>query len=297
MHISMTKISEKLFITDFHKYYKENGLIPKVIELFQKLIYDYYRNHRRKFPFREKITPYNVLISEIMLQQTQTGRVSEKFIKFIEKFPDFLSLSLASLEEVLIEWKGLGYNRRAIALKRIAETIIKDFNGELPDSLETLKSFPQIGHNTASSILTFAFNKPMAFIETNIRRVYIYFYFSNKSKVNDKDIMTIVKKTIDNNNPREWYYALMDYGVMLKKVHPELNKKSAHYRKQTPFDGSTRQVRGELLKLLIKERTMKITKIQEQSKINDMKRIKNILEQLKKEGFIEINEDIVKLAK
>ncbi len=293
----MTKIGEKLFITDFHKYYKENGLIPSIIELFQKLIYDYYRNHRRKFPFREKITPYNVLISEIMLQQTQTGRVSEKFIKFIEKFPDFLSLSSASLEEVLIEWKGLGYNRRAIALKKIAETIIKDFNGELPDSLETLKSFPQIGHNTASSILTFAFNKPMAFIETNIRRVYIYFFFPNKSKVNDKDIMTIVKKTIDNNNPREWYYALMDYGVMLKKIHPELNKKSAHYRKQTPFKGSTRQIRGELLKLLIKEGKMEITKIQEQSKINDMKRIKKILDQLKKEGFIEIKEDIVKLAK
>lgn len=293
----MTNISEKLFMTDFHKYYKENGLIPSIIELFQKLIYDYYRNHRRKFPFREKITPYNVLISEIMLQQTQTGRVSEKFIKFIEKFPDFLSLSSASLEEVLIEWKGLGYNRRAIALKKIAETIIKDFNGELPDSLETLKSFPQIGHNTASSILTFAFNKPMAFIETNIRRVYIYFFFPNKSKVNDKDIMTIVKKTIDNNNPREWYYALMDYGVLLKKIHPELNKKSAHYRKQAPFKGSTRQIRGELLKLLIKEGKMEITKIQEQSKINDMKRIKKILDQLKKEGFIEIKEDIVKLAK
>ena len=293
----MSKPSEELFITDFHNTYKENGLTLRVIELFKKLIYDYYRNHKRKFPFRENITPYNVLISEIMLQQTQTGRVSDKFLKFITKFPDFLSLSSASLEEVLIEWKGLGYNRRAIALKKIAETIIKDFNGELPDSLETLKSFPQIGHNTASSILTFAFNKPMAFIETNIRRVYIYFFFPNKSKVNDKDIMTIVKKTIDNNNPREWYYALMDYGVMLKKVHPELNKKSTHYRKQSPFKGSTRQIRGELLKLLIKEGKMEITQIQEQSKIKDMKRLKKILDQLKKEGFIKIKEDTVKFAK
>jgi len=293
----MSKPSEELFITDFHNTYKENGLTLRVNELFKKLIYDYYRNHKRKFPFRENITPYNVLISEIMLQQTQTGRVSDKFLKFITKFPDFLSLSSASLEEVLIEWKGLGYNRRAIALKKIAETIIKDFNGELPDSLEVLKSFPQIGHNTASSILTFAFNKPMTFIETNIRRVYIYFFFPNKSKVNDKDIMTIVKKTIDNINPREWYYALMDYGVMLKKVHPELNKKSAHYQKQAPFKGSIRQIRGELLKLLIKEGKMEITKIQEQSKIKDMKRLKKILDQLKKEGFIEIKEDTVKLTK
>ncbi len=293
----MPKSSEELFISDFHKTYKKNGLTLEVIELFQKLIYDYYRNHKRKFPFREKITPYNVLISEIMLQQTQTGRVSEKFSKFIAKFPDFSSLSSASFEEVLIEWKGLGYNRRAIALKKIAETVINDFSGELPDSLEILKSFPHIGHNTASSILTFAFNKPMSFIETNTRRVYIYFFFPNKSKVNDKEIMTIIKKTIDKNNPREWYYALMDYGVMLKKIHPELNKKSAHYRKQAPFKGSTRQVRGELLKMLIKKGKMEITQIQEQSKINDMKRIIKILDQLKKEGFIEIKEDTVKLAK
>jgi len=232
-----------------------------------------------------------------MLQQTQTGRVSEKFTKFIKKFPDFLSLSKASLEEIIKEWKGLGYNRRAIALKKIAEMVINDFNGELPNSLETLKSFPQIGHNTASSIMTFAFNKPMTFIETNIRRVYIYFFFLNRSKVNDKEIMTIVKKTIDKNNPREWYYALMDYGVMLKKTHPELNKKSAHYRKQAPFKGSTRQVRGELLKLLIKEGEIKIPEIQEKINIKDSKRIKEILNQLKKEDFIEIKEDTVKLTK
>ncbi len=293
----MPIIREEFFITDFYKAYKENGLTPRVIELFHKFIFDYYKNYKRKFPFRERITPFNVLVSEIMLQQTQTGRVSEKFIEFIKRFPDFLSLSKASLEEVLKEWKGLGYNRRAIALKKIAEMIINDFNGELPDSLETLKTFPQIGHNTASSIITFAFNKPMAFIETNIRRVYIYFFFPNKIKVNDKEIMTIVKRTINKNNPREWYYALMDYGVMLKKTHPELNKRSAHYRKQAPFNGSTRQIRGELIKLLIKEGKIKIPEIQEKINIKDTKRIKEILNQLKKEGFIEIKEDIVKLAK
>ncbi|MFW9989507.1 MAG: A/G-specific adenine glycosylase [Candidatus Odinarchaeota archaeon] len=293
----MSKSNEKIFINDFHKEYKEKGLTLEIIELFKKIIYDYYRNHKRKFPFRERITPYNVLVSEIMLQQTQTERVAEKFLKFIEKFPDFLTLSSASLEEVLGIWKGLGYNRRAIALKKIAEIIINDFNGRLPNSLEILKSFPQIGHNTASSILTFAFNKPVFFIETNIRRVYIYFFFPDKIKIEDKDIMTIVKKTIDNNNPREWYYALMDYGVMLKKNHPELNKRSAHYKKQAPFKGSTRQVRGKLLKLLIKEGQMEITKIQEHSKLRYDKRIEKILNQLKQEGFIEIKDGIVKIAK
>ena len=293
----MMKTSKELFITDFHRDFKENGLTSRIIKSFQKIIYEYYKNHKRRFPFRENITPYNVLVSEIMLQQTQTGRVSEKFLKFTEKFPDFLSLSKASFEEIFKIWKGLGYNRRAIALKNIAEIVIKDFNGKLPDSIETLKSFPQIGHNTASSIITFAFNKPMVFIETNVRRVYIYFFFPNMSKVNDKDILPIVKKTVDKNNPREWYYALMDYGVMLKKIHPELSKKSAHYRKQSPFKGSKRQIRGTLLEMVIRDGIIKISKIEKSMRKNESVKIRSILYQLQKEGFIEIDGDSVKLSK
>ena len=230
-----------------------------------------------------------------MLQQTQTRRVSEKYLKFKKKFPDFLSLSIASLEEVLKEWKGLGYNRRAIALKTIADTVVKNFEGKLPDSIDILKSFPQIGHNTASSIITFAFNRSTAFIETNIRRVYIYFFFPNKRKIDDKEILPIVKNSVDNANPREWYYALMDYGVMLKKAHPELNKKSTHYRKQAPFKGSTRQIRGKILELLIKQGKMEIKNIQRVFDSNEQKKINNMLNQLEKEGFIEITDDTINI--
>ncbi|MFX0136836.1 MAG: A/G-specific adenine glycosylase [Candidatus Hodarchaeota archaeon] len=293
----MVEIREHLFITDFHRLFKENGLTPKVIKLFQEIIYEYYKNYKRKFPFRENITPYNVLVSEIMLQQTQTGRVSEKFLKFIAKFPDFLSLSKAPLEEILIEWKGLGYNRRAIALRKIAKIIISDYNGKLPESIEELTLLPQIGHNTASSILTFAFNKPMVFIETNVRRVYIYFFFPNSNKVNDREIMSIVKKTVDKNNPREWYYALMDYGVMLKKIHPELSKRSSHYRKQAHFKGSDRQIRGELLRLLINDRTLSIDKVMKHFKNIAPNRIDDILYQLENEGFIKNEGDIIRISK
>ncbi len=293
----MFKISEYLFITDFYRLFKEDGLTSEVINLFQKIIYDYYKNNKRKFPFREKISPYNVLVSEIMLQQTQTGRVSEKFLKFINKFPDFLSLSNVSLEEVLKQWKGLGYNRRAIALKKIAEIVISEYDGKLPDSVKILKSFPQIGHNTASSIITFAFNKPTVFIETNIRRVYIYFFFHNKSKINDKEILSVVEKTIDKTKPREWYYALMDYGVMLKKAHPDLSKKSAHYRKQTPFKGSTRQIRGKILEILIKQGKIEIANLQGVIEIIEKEKVDHILNQLEKEGFIEIKEDIIYIRK
>ncbi|MHA2391865.1 MAG: A/G-specific adenine glycosylase [Promethearchaeota archaeon] len=284
-----------MLISEFHKFYKSDGLSIEVAHHFQSMIYAYFRQHGRKFPFRQNITPYNVLISEIMLQQTQTGQVSEKFLNFIDKFPNFLALSEAPLESVLKAWQGLGYNRRAVALKKIAEIIIEDHNAKLPDSVEILKTFPQIGHNTASSIVAFAFNKPTIFIETNIRRVYIYFFFPGKSKITDKEITPILEKTIDNSNPRKWYYALMDYGVMLKKTYPELNKRSAHYRKQSPFKGSNRQIRGKILKILLEKRRLKIVDLKVNLKDVSDKRLLTILNQLEKEDFICLEQNIVKL--
>ena len=277
-----------MLITEFHKLYRDEGLSSEVINAFQKIIYSYYKQYGRDFPFRNDINPYNVLVSEIMLQQTQTGRVTEKFLQFKNKFPDFHALSIAQLEQVLQAWQGLGYNRRAIALKNIAELVINDFDGVLPDSVEQLKKFPQIGHNTASSIVAFAFNKPVYFIETNIRRVFIYFFFPRKKKVDDKEILPLVKKTLDASNPRKWYYALMDYGVMLKKTHPELNKRSAHYKKHAPFKGSNRQIRGKILKQLLKISETTETELSQMLNIS-LNKVKSILDQLQKEGFISID--------
>ncbi|MFX0080533.1 MAG: A/G-specific adenine glycosylase [Candidatus Hodarchaeota archaeon] len=286
-----------ILISEFHRLYKSDGLSIEVIKQFRSIIYNYFKQKGRNFPFRKNITPYNVLVSEIMLQQTQTGRVAEKFLNFIEKFPNFNILSEAPLEEVLKTWQGLGYNRRAIALKKIAEIVIDNYHGELPDSVEKLKKFPQIGHNTASSIISFAFNKPTIFIETNIRRVYIYFFFPGRNNITDKEINPILKKTIDTTNPRKWYYALMDYGVMLKKKYPDLNKRSAHYRKQTPFKGSNRQIRGEILSILIKNKTLKISDLREKLKEVNNEKLLTIINQLEIEGFIETEEDVVQLIK
>ncbi len=232
-----------------------------------------------------------------MLQQTQTNRVSVKFGNFIRKFPDFQTLSEATLEEVLKEWQGLGYNRRAIALKKIAEIVIKSHNGNLPKSIEELKSFPQIGHNTASSILTFAFNQPTVFIETNIRTVFIYFFFHSKININDKEITPLIEKTFDKINPRKWCYALMDYGVMLKKKFPKLNKKSAHYRKQSPFKGSARQIRGKILKILVEKKSVSKLELKNNFKHIKDDLINKILQQLEKEGFIELIGVFVKIKK
>ena len=226
----------------------------------------------------------------MMLQQTQTNRVSEKFQEFIQKFPDFSSLDNAPLNEILKLWQGLGYNRRAVALKKIAENVVNEFDGILPADVEILKSFPQIGHNTASSIVAFAFNLPTFFIEVNIRRVFIYFFFPGRTLVNDKDIMPLVRKTLEPANVRNWYYALMDYGVMLKKTHPELTKRSAHYRKQSKFKGSNRELRGKVLKLLVDRKLLTVAEILKYLN-SEPKKVELILNQLAEEGFILSNED------
>ena len=279
-----------ILISDFYKLHKSQGLTKDVIKAFQDFIYSFYHRNKRSFPFRENITAYKVVVSEIMLQQTQTKRVSEKFLEFIEKFPDFKSLASASIDKLLSVWQGLGYNRRALALKEIAQKIVNDYDGRVPKDLKSLEALPQIGHNTASSILAFAYNIPTYFIETNIRRVYIYFFFPGRSKIDDKEIMDIVKISVDEENPREWYYALMDFGVMLKKTNPELNKRSVHYRKQSKFDGSIRQIRGKILKLLLKT---PLTRKEITDKLKyDERKITKILNTLLKEGFIQKEQDI-----
>ena len=233
-----------------------HGICKETLELFCSEIYAFYRDRGREFSWRSELSPYRVLVSEIMLQQTQTGRVEEKFTIFIDRFPDFKALAEAPFSEVLRSWKGLGYNRRAKYLQDIARLVVDTFDSALPDDPEVLVSFPGIGKATAASICVFAFNQPHAFIETNIRTVFIHFFFPAQSAVSDVEIMDLVEQTIDRDNPRDWYYALMDYGVMLKKTVGNLSRKSRDYRKQSRFEGSDRQLRGRILDLLLQHRRM-----------------------------------------
>jgi len=264
----------------------ESDLAPDVVRAFQKSIYKYYRENGRAFPWRTTHNPYHILVSEIMLQQTQTERVVEKYGQFINVFPDFPSLAKAPLREVLRLWQGLGYNRRAVALKEIARTVMAKFHGNLPSSLDVLMSLPGIGRATASAISAFAFNEPTVFIETNIRRVFIHHFFENENSIRDTEILPFVEKTLDTSSPRKWYYALMDYGVMLKKQHRNPNRKSAHYQRQSPFEGSNRQIRGMILKVLVMKSDISEHEIVRRLKINP-ERVRRNLVELQKEGFIE----------
>jgi A/G-specific adenine glycosylase len=255
------------------------------IQVFRKKIYDYFDAEGRDLPWRKRPDPYRVLVSEIMLQQTQVERVIEKYQKFLAAFPDFSALANAPLTKLLALWSGLGYNRRALALKALAQKVVEDYGGKLPSEAEELIALPGIGKYTAGAVMTFAFNKPMVFIDTNIRRVYIHEFLWMDEKIHDHDLMPLVEQTIDDMNPRKWYNALMDYGAMLKLKHVNPNRKSIHYVRQSPFENSNRQVRGKILKALVTRSPLTIRQLVEASGI-DPQRIQSILAQLAEEGFI-----------
>jgi len=193
---------------------------------FKQTIWAYHTANRRDFPWRKTHNPYYILVSEIMLQQTQTERVKQKYAEWLELFPTIEALAKAPLQKVLTTWKGLGYNRRALALKRTAEKIVDEYSGKFPNTYNHILDLPGIGPYTAGAVLAFAFNKAMPIIETNIRTVYIHFFFKDHGEIHDKEILELIEKTLDHENPREWYYALMDYGVMLKKTVGNLNKRT-----------------------------------------------------------------------
>jgi A/G-specific adenine glycosylase len=218
---------------------------------FRERVYDYYRSHGRDLPWRNTDDPYRILVSEIMLQQTQVARVIGKYEGFIRAFPDIESVACAPLRDILTLWQGLGYNRRALALKRSAHIVVVHHGGRIPSSIELLKALPGIGGVTAHAICIFAFSQPAVFIETNIRAVFIHHFFRNSTDVKDGEILPLVAQTLDPENPRIWYYALMDYGVALKKRHGNPSRRSARYRRQSPFEGSTRQIRGMILQALL----------------------------------------------
>jgi len=282
--------TETDLISHFRKEQNENGLTKQTVKLFQKIIYNYYHEYGRQFSWRETDDPYHILVSEIMLQQTQTSRVAKKYRQFIDAFPNFDALAKASLREVLELWHGLGYNRRAKALKETANIVVEEFKGELPSSPDVLIKFPGIGEYTASAVATFAFNKPTRFIETNIRSVFIHFFFNNRNDVKDAEIFPLIEKTLDTSNPRIWYYALMDYGVLLKKRYKNPTRRSAQYRKQKSFKGSNREIRGMILKALLREVSLSESELINKLGVESEK-VKRSLKQLQKEGLVKKSEE------
>jgi A/G-specific adenine glycosylase len=249
-----TAYDDASVVRDFRGRYvagRRGRISPAAIKKFREIIYGYYRKHKRDFPWRHTGDPFHILVSEVMLQQTQTARVADKYAEFIHAFPTPEALAAASLRDVMAVWRGMGYNRRARYLHETAGRIVKFSGGAVPEAPEELELLPGIGKATAASICAFAFNRPVVFIETNIRAVFIHFFFSRRKSVSDRDILPLAEEALDRNEPRLWYSALMDYGAMLKRRNPNPSRKSAHHQKQKPFEGSRRQVRGLALRTLL----------------------------------------------
>lgn len=220
---------------------------------FKNIIYSYFEENGRSFPWRTDTRPWGVLVSEFMLQQTQTERVIPYWERWMQIWPTPESLDKVSLEDALKEWLGLGYNRRGRYVKDCARIITRRYGGKVPETPAELVTLPGIGSYTAGAIACFAYNYPGVFIETNIRASVLHFFFHERTGVKDREILPILEDALDRENPRRWYWALMDYGVALKKLTANPGRRSAHYTLQSPFEGSFRQIRGGLVRTLVSQ--------------------------------------------
>ena len=268
---------------------------PEDRRAFVRCVVGYYLHGKRPMPWRDEITPYRVVVSEMMLQQTQVPRVLEKFPEFVARFPDFSTLSKASLAEVLGAWQGLGYNRRAKYLHTLAGTVMEKWDGMLPRDYADLITLPGIGAATAGSIAAFAYNAPVVFIETNIRRVFIHHFFPVGCVVSDSDILPLIEMTLDQDNPRDWYYALMDYGTWLARRIQNPNRRSKHYTRQSRFEGSDRQIRGAILRHLITEK-MSPPDIIIDAIGADQARVAKIIMKMIQEGLVSESAGVIRIA-
>lgn len=257
---------------------------------FVARVWRHYEEHGRDdLPWRHTSDPYRVLVSEVMLQQTQVARVASRYEAFIGEFPTVGSLAAAPLDRLLGVWQGLGYNRRALALKRAAGIIVAEHGGVVPATLEGLTALPGVGHATAAQVLAFAFDVGVPFIETNIRSVYLHEFFPCAEDVPDSAIMPLVEATLDAERPREWFWALLDYGAYLKTTGVNPSRRSRHHTRQGRFEGSNRQLRGRILATLAGQASSGVP--QDADAIAavvgfESDRVEAVLEALQSEGFV-----------
>ena len=260
-------------------------LTPAEVAVFRRSIWDFYKKSKRQFPWRETRDPYAILVSEIMLQQTQVHRVLPKYEAFIQRLPTFVQLAQASQAEVLALWQGLGYNRRALALYRLAQEVIRMPEAMLPKETDKLIALPGIGPYTAAALQAFVWGIPSVVIETNIRSVYLHEFFPGKGKVSDDLLLLVIQQTLDRKRVREWYYALMDYGNFIKQQFGNPNIRSRHYSKQSKFNGSNRQCRGQIIKLVLQHKKISLQALYKSITFAPAK-VDEVVNQLITEGFI-----------
>ncbi len=281
---------------DFALRFDPEKFDAPAVTRFQGIVTAWYADNRRSMPWRDTRDPWSVFVSEIMLQQTQTERVRPKYLAWMERFPRPESLASAPLDEVLRMWSGLGYNRRALALARAAIEIVDGHDGQVPRTERDLLSLPGVGKYTAAAIAAFAFGQPSVLVETNVRAVFLHHFFPDSEKVPDRIIEPLVLASVDKDDPRTWYYALMDYGVELKRRFRNPAKRSASHVRQSPFADSRRRLRGEVLRLLSSSPVVAVRDIERVLSFSQ-ERVREALTDLVAEGFVVYEADGARLAR
>ena len=270
----------------------------RLIKTFQKTILDWYKKNQRDLPWRKTREPYHIMVSEIMLQQTQVNRVITKFEAWLKRFPTVEALATAPVSDVLKYWSGLGYNRRALNLKRAAEAIVKEHHGEFPQNETLLMKLPGIGPYTSRAILCFAFGKQVAVVDTNVKKVILTQimkepFDSAQGKLSEKDFQEIAEQLLPHGHAYDWNQALMDYASHV------LKKEKIPIPKQSKFIGSHRYYRSGIVKLLLEKKEIAISKvgpaIKKDYSNKEKEWLQKLLEDLTKEGFIVVENETVRL--
>ena len=260
------------------------------VDRFIDLVLQHGADRYREFSWRDTRDPYATLVSEVMLQQTQAPRVVAYFDRWMEDFPTVDALAAAPLELVLEHWQGLGYNRRALQLKRMAELVSEELGGALPATYEGLLALPGVGPSTAAGVVIFAFDDPALYYETNVRTVFLHEIWPRGEGIHDKEVLEVASRVLARVaergiSPRQYTYALLDYGNWLKKEYPNPSRRSRQYVKAPPFKGSRREKRGALLKRVLSEPGRSAAEYASATGY-DPADVEDILQSLAGEGFI-----------
>ena len=259
------------------------------IRAFQSLIWNYYRRHARPMPWRESSDPYHIYLSEVMLQQTQVARVLPRYLQYIKRYPTITEVAQAPLSQLLQMWQGLGYNRRAINMGRACRLMATHHSGRIPQRRKELLALPGVGVATAGAILVYAFGQRAPFIETNIRRLFIHFFFAERpltDSIADSEIMPLIEKSLPRRKLRHWFYALTDYGAKLARKSPNPNRRAQAYRQQPPFAGSHRALRGAIIRYVLQEKALSRSLLCEHLPAYGTAQIEQALAELAAEGMI-----------
>jgi len=257
------------------------ALEDDAIAQFQDHILSWYDTFKRDLPWRGDPDPYHILVSEVMLQQTQVDRVIPKYLAFLERFPSLKDLAGASTADVLRQWQGLGYNRRALNLKRAAEAAVREHGGQLPDTVDELETLPGIGKYTARAVASFAFGLQVPVVDTNVRRVLSDFVGRNLS---DRETWQLAERILPERRAADWNQALMDYGALVKRATPRRSNKPSE-----PFASTNRFWRGRIVEALVKNQSLPLPELLEALPYpnRDEERVRGLVLALHEEGMVE----------